>query len=66
MMQCFRKINKEKIIIFDMDIVSADGHNICTHPAISNGDKNKQFINHENYTVRDTTLSPRPRFAAQA
>lgn len=49
-----------------MDIVSADGHNICTHPAISNGDKNKQFINHENYTVRDTTLSPRPRFAAQA
>jgi hypothetical protein len=41
MMQCFRKINKEKIIILDMDTVGADGHKVCTHPTFSNGDKNK-------------------------
>jgi hypothetical protein len=65
MMQCFRKINNEKTVILDMDTVSADGHNICTHSTFSIGDQNKQFINHANYTVRDATMSPRPRFAAQ-
>jgi len=49
-----------------MDTVSADGQNICTRPTFSKGDKNKQFTNHATYTVRDATLSPRPRFAAKA